>query len=182
MTIDVEKLQLNEIIVQTLKEMLENDLPTIIKTLNESFKDGITLQEPSSYLPYVPSISDEAGGMPIIGIGDQPTKFVDDLQYEITGKHILAVIILYQSSNRENLALSLRRYIRAIIWCIQQDRERPLRKEETYLSQKAGSWYTKYLGVEPGPLVGEHEPGQPDMPTSWKSWSGLGLEFTRQEI
>jgi hypothetical protein len=171
------------ILIKSLKELFEAHLPTIIDELNPTFTDGITIAHPAQIVPYIPILSILSGGMPIVGIGEMPANFDDDLQFSLVGHHKIAVMVVLQNSDHESLTEELRRYTQAIQLTIQQDRERPLHNETPYLSGKGGSWYTKFLATEPGPLLGEVSPlneGEP--PSSFTSWTGIALEMTREEI
>lgn len=172
-----------ELVIDTLVELFKNELAEVVTAVSNQYSDGINLEEPVQIVPYIPIASILEGGQPIFGIGELPTKYEDDLQHEMRSLTNLAVMIITTNSDHNILNKMLRRYRRAVQITIQRDREKPNFGEIPLLKSKAGVWYTKFVNTEPGPLFGEATPeslGQP--PTSYTSWTGIQLQFTREEI
>jgi len=159
-------IKLTEPIVTALKERLEDDLPAAIAAINAAVTDGFTLSEPSEILPYIPPPSDLLVP-PVIGIGEGPSRFEDDIGGSATGKHELLVVAYDQSSDQEALTWRLRRWAQAIARVALADRN----------LGGAAAWGTGLIATAPGPtLVDDAE-----NPREWFSWVGLRLWAKREE-
>ena len=184
MTMELTKLEGNVPIIRALVELFGDPLEDIIDELNEADKT-YEIPQPVQVVPYIPMLSILSGGMPIIGIGDMPSTYEDDLQFSMFGKHKVAVMMIMNHSDHLTLTEYLRKYQHAVQLTIQQDREKPLHGEEPLLSgpKHGGILYTRFVATEPGPLLGEVNPQSADTPpTTYISWTGLALELTRTEI
>lgn len=191
--INLEYFQGSAVIVKSLVELFEDSLETVIEELNEAAAEqneetansAYEIKAPAQILPYIPMLSVLSGGLPIIGIGEMPSDFDDDLVSSLVGHHKVAVMAILSNSDHLTLTEQLRVYTRAIQLTVQQDRERPLHNEEQYLGgvKHGGSWYTRFLATEPGPLLAEVNPmDQNEPPATFLSWTGIALECTREEV
>lgn len=163
--------------------MLKEQLPEAVETVEKLYEDGLELEAPAQIVHYIPIKSILEGGQPIFGVGEFPTRYEKDTEFMLEGINGLAIMIIATNSDHYTLNRMLRRYRRAVQLTIQRDREKPAFGEQSILKTKAGVWYTAFKNTEPGPLLGEADPeslGEP--PTSYTSWAGLHVEFTRNEI
>jgi hypothetical protein len=177
---NVENLELNEVVIDTLVELFDTTLPGVLAALNPTFRDGITLNDPVQIVPYMPTEAGIEAGMPLVAVSDLPSNFDDDTVSSMTGYHELAILIVLSNTDHPALAKELRRYVRALMLTVQEDRA----KDGTgLLPSKAGVWYTGFKGIQPGPLLGDRDPDSPSkQPSTFLSWSGLVLRCTRGEI
>lgn len=173
-------LELNEPIVVQLKQLLEENMPGIIETINGEHSD-IVLPPPAQVLDHQVGEGEIKGGIPIVCIQDMPSSFEDDLQFALTGYHEMVVASIMQNADKGTLGRMLRRYTSAVARTIQADRlagaSGILKKEPAHVL------YTAFERVEPGPLLGEPNPlGADQPPSTYMSWSSLVIRCRREEI
>jgi hypothetical protein len=174
--------ELNESVVTALVEVLEAGLPAAIDTINTAATNGIMLDKPAAVLDYMPIASDYGKGLPLVAIQDLPGSFENDLTHSMEATYGLGVASIIETSDHRTLAWQLRRYTRAVFNVIQADR----------LLGPAGSkmakapalvQYVRFMGTEPGPLLGDRNPDSPgEPPSSFRSWTWLLIECRRQEV
>jgi hypothetical protein len=173
-------LALNEPLIDTLVGLFTEELPAVIRTLNTGYADSVTLEDPEQILPYMPTESGLEAGMPLIAVTDGTSTFQDDTVFSLVGVHELGIVAVAQDTHHAELAKILRRYTRALMLCIQQDREKA---SAGLLPTKTGAWYTGFGVIQPGPLLADRDPDAPaKQPSTFMSWSGFTIKCTREEI
>lgn len=174
-------MELNEPIIKQLVAVLEAGLPQEVIAHNAAATDGIELDAPAQILDYMPVPGSYGGGLPIIGIQDLPGRFENDLQHSMEATYGFGIAAVLQTADHRTLAWQLRRYLEVIASVIQADRQ--LGTASLMRKAPANVLYTKFEGTEPGPLLGNRNPEASNAPPdSYRSWSWLILECTRQEV
>lgn len=177
----LQPLELNEPIIAQLGELLAANLPAVIDAINTAAGDGIVVEHPAQILDRTATESDLKAGVPLIVIQDMPSTFEDDLQFSLEGFHELCVTSVIQNADHDALAKMLRRYSSAIARTIQADRM--LGATGILKRSPAHVAYTKFVTVEPGPMLGEANPLESDAPpSSFLSWHSLVVNCRRTEI
>ena len=163
---------LNETIVKALAAQLAAQLPAAVATVNADVTDGYTILDPLNVYDHMPLLSTIAGaGFPAVAIQDGPSRIEDDLVSSATGEHQLLVVAFLANPDPEALAWQLRRYEQAVMLAIQADR--------TY---SGAAWTTRFLGIEPGPMLAPADkPNEPGDSTII-SWSAVEIECPREEV
>lgn len=157
--------ELNEPVVAALKARLEEEMTATIAAINEAATDGFQLSAPSQVLDYIPPPSDLLEP-PVIGIGDAPSRFEDDIGSSATGRHELLIVAYDQSDEQRALAWKLRRWSQAIA-------------RISLSTRKLGSaaWGTGLVGIRPGPTLVDN----PEKPRDWFSWVGVTIWAKTEE-
>ena len=177
-------LNLTEPLVTALVGLLQSNLNATIDTLNASLSDSFKLDHVAQFVPYIPVPSTLAGGTPAIGVGRLGGDFVDDLQVNMDAVHRYGVMSVVENSDQGALGHQLERMLQAVAYTIQQDRlaGNPTGSASVMRTQ-GGAWSVNFVGYEPGPMLGEANPEQPDgPPRSFLSWDLLVLSSKRTEI
>lgn len=173
-------LQLSEPLVTAMVGLLSSNLNAEIDLLNATVTDGFTIDHAAQVLPYVPVPSTLMGGTPAIGVQDMPATFEDDLQYNTDALHEYAIVAVIQNADQQALAWQLRRTVQAIANTISQDR---LLGQSSVMLTQGGAWSVNFLRTEPGPLLGDLDPTNPEAPPrSYLSWAALVCSSKRREI
>ncbi len=161
----MQQIELNEPIVAALVERLTTGLPAVIAAINGEIDDEATLAESIAVLDYIPPPSDLLEP-PVIGIGDGRGGFEDDTGFSATGKFELLITVYEQADDQQLLVRRLRRWAKAIARVALDGRN---------LGEAA--WGSRLVGTRPGPTLVDN----PDQPREWLSWTGLLIEFKRDE-
>lgn len=161
-------IDLNIPIVAALVDRLQNDLDAAIDAYNGAAADGtfqLTKAADSRVLDYIPP-PNFLDDYPVIGIGDAPARFEDDIGSSATGVHQLLVVVYWQDDEQQNLARRLRGYAATVARVVLADR-----------NLGSAAWGTTLLGVDPGPTLAD----DPEDPKVWMSWVGLRIQAKREE-
>lgn len=173
-------LGLTEPIVTAMVKLLKTNLPAVVTELNATITDGYTIDEPVQYLPYVPVPSTLQGGMPAIGVQRMAAQFQNDIIVNVDAAHRYAVVAIVQNVDQQALAWQLDRTLQAITYTIQNDR---VHLPAGGIMQQAGVWNLKLESTEPGPLLGDLDPFNPESPPrSYLSWVALVMSSERTEV
>lgn len=176
-------LNLVEPLVDAMVGLLESNLNGTIDTLNATLADDYTVPHAVQFLPFVPIPSTLQGGMPAIGVQELPSEFVDDLQFSVAAVHRYVVVATIQNADQMTLTLQLRRMIQAIAYTIQADRMLELEDGTGGVMRAAGALSVNFEGTEPGPLLGDIDPVNADMPPrTYLSWTALSMNSRRTEV
>lgn len=180
------QLQLAEPLVAAMVTLLKGALNNTIDELNATITDGYTVPHvnPSQFLPYVPVPSTLQGGLPAIGVQELPADFQDDQQFSMNALHEYAVVAIVQHADHPTLTWQLRRMVQAIAATIQADRmQGTAGGSGGIMRTQGGAWSVNFLRTEPGPLLGDLDPTNPEAPPrSYLSWTGLVMSSERAEI
>lgn len=181
-----KELELNEVVINNLLEVLKLNMPDFLTAINEQWNDGVELITPLQFLPYRPNEASWEAGLPCVGVAELPTRFEDDNVSMLTSVPTLCIWVVVQEADHATLAKMLRRYTRAMMLAIQQDRVHASGsgKNEMILSRENSSvWGVKFEGSVPGDLLEERNPDAPsEPPTSYLSWTGLIVSMKRSEV
>ena len=177
-------LNLAEPLVTATVTLLKNNLNGQIDTVNASVTDGYTVPHAVQFLPFVPVPSTLEGGMPAIGIQRLPARFEDDLR--VAGMHSVqqwAIVAILQHTDQLTLSWQLDRMMQAIANTIQADRVAGTPPGTASTLKIAGAWAVDFINTEPGPLLGDLDPTDPEAPPrSYLSWTALVLEAKKVEL
>lgn len=172
--------RLNEPVITALVRLLENGLAAQVEAINTELTDPFLLDPPVAILDYMPFSVTLEQGMPVIGVQDLSSTFENDLVHSMEATHSVGVVTVIQTSDHQTLAWQLRRYNQAIARTIQADR---MLGPAGILASEALVMYTRFAGVEPGPLLGDRDPDSPgEPPSSYRSWTWFLLDCRRQEL
>lgn len=171
---------LQEPIIVAMRDLLQTNLPTTVTTANSAIVDGYPVPVPAQYLDYMPVEADLAQGLPIVAVAESPGggEFRDDLQSTVDSEWEYAIIVVCQSSDHETLAKNLRRLLSCVTYAIEADR---LLGSLSYMRNTGGVFSVNLKRVEPGPLLGETTPTDPNVVRSWLSWATLICESRHNE-
>src|SRR4051794_10224449 len=106
-------IELTEPLILALKLRLEDDLRAEVDAVNAQVTDGFTIGGDAEILDFIPPPSDLLSP-PVIGIGEGPGRFEDDIGGSATGKYELLVVIYDQAADQAALTWQLRRWAKAI--------------------------------------------------------------------
>lgn len=152
-------IKLNEDIVNTLRDRLEANLPSVIDTINsEQVDPPYTVPKPLQVLDYIPTVSD-LSAFPTIGISDGDIHFEDDTGWGATGIFDLTVVSFLQSSDQRTLVWWLRRYGQAVCRVALDSRRMGVE-----------GWGVTLRGIRPGPTLGRDE-----TPRQWMSTTAVTI-------
>lgn len=154
-------LKLNEPIVVELAERIRADLPAIIAEINAEVTDGAELEliPDDRVLEYVPDAGSMQAGIPVIGIGDGPQSFEDDIGSSATGVYEQLIVVFVQDADQERLARLLRRYVRALAIVVLKNR------------RLDSAWGIGLRRIIPGPTLADNATS----PQTWLSWTGVQI-------
>lgn len=158
-------INLNEDIVNTLRDRLEANLPAVIDDINSTHQDPLyPMQYPYQVLDYIPPVS-ELTGFPTLGISDGNIAFEDDTGWGATGVFDLTVVCFLQSSNHRELVWWLRRYGQAIV-------------RVTLAGRRLGveGWGVTLRDIRPGPTLGRDE-----SPRQWLSTTAVTITVKTEQ-
>lgn len=173
-------LQLSEPVVKQVVALLEANLATTIAALNQTVTDGFEVPAPAQILDYVPVPSTLQGGTPAIGVQRLPATFVDDLVTSMDAIHQFAVVAILSHVDHRTLVWQLDRMAQAIGNVVQADRRQ---LPAGGILQQAGLWNVKFLRTEPGPMLGDLDPINPEAPPqTYLSWTLMLFEARRTEV
>lgn len=173
---------LTEPLVEAMVALLKANLNTTITTLNSAYADAYPVPTVAQILPFVPVPSTLEGGIPAVGIQELGSDFYNDIVTSTDANHRYAVVPICQHADQQTLATQLRRMAQAIAYTVQQDRLK-INTGQNSTMQAAGAWNVNYLGYEPGPLLGDLDPTDPEAPPrSYLSWGALTFQSSRAEI
>lgn len=173
-------LGLNEPVVTALVTLLETEMPAMVAALNATITDSYLIDEPVQYLSYVPIPSVLQGGMPAIGVQRMPVTFQDDLIVNMDALHEFAVVAILSHTDHQTLTWQLDRTAQAIANVIQADRRL---LPAGGVMQTAGLWNVKFIRTEPGPVLGDLNPTEPEAPPrTYLSWTAILFSGTRTEV
>jgi hypothetical protein len=163
-------MQLFEPLVSAMVSLLNANLQTNINALNATITDGYTVPAIGQIVPYTPVPSTLEVGAPVVGVWEMEGDFENDLQYSVNANFRFAAVAVIQNLDHITLMWQLRRIAQAIAYTVQQDR---LLGPASVMRQ-AGAWSVNLERIEPGPLLGDMDPTNPDAPPrSIISWTGL---------
>lgn len=179
-------LNLMEPIVNAMVTLLNNNLAANVTAFNNSLPQGDLYPLPafSQIVPYTPVPSTLEVGGPVIGVWELGATFEDDLQYSLHSEYMYAVVAVLQNSDHITLMWELRRYAQVLAYTIQQDRLAGSPPgSASVMRTQGGAWSVNFVRSEPGPLLGDMDPVNPDAPPrSYLSWTGLVFSSRRTEI
>lgn len=174
---------LTEPLVEAMVALLTANLNTTITALNAAYGDSYTVPAAAQILPFVPVPSTVMGGTPAIGVQETGSAFMNDIVTSVDGDHGYAVVAICQHPDQQTLATQLRRMAQAIAHTVQEDRLQINNLGESTMQVEGGAWNVTYRGYEPGPLLGDLDPTNPEAPPrSYLSWVALMFQSTRAEI
>ncbi len=178
------QLALNEPIILAAKELLKKELPATVTAFNKTVTDGYTVTAPAQYLSHFPQGPELEGGTPIIGVGDMPARFVDDLQFSMDAEHEWMVACVISEADYPTLVCQLRRLAQCVAYTIQQDRMLGTSAGIGGIMRNEGGVFSvNFLRTEPGPLLADIDPENPGLPPrGWISWTGLTFSSRRREV
>ena len=174
--------QMTEPLVEAMVTLLKGNLNTTIDSLNASYADQYTLPHVVQFLPFVPVPSTLESGIPAIGVQELGSTFMDDIITTTDANHHYAVVAICQAVDQQTLATQLRRMTQAILYTVQADRLAGTAIGIGSVMQGAGAWNVTLLRYEPGPLLGDLDPTDPEAPPrSYLSWSAVVMQSKRAE-
>lgn len=158
-------IRLNEDVINTLRDELESDLPTLVASINAANLDPLyPLPVPYQVLDYIPPVA-ELTGFPTIGISDGDITFEDDTGWGATGLFDLTIVCFLQSPNHRELVWWLRRYGQAIVRSALEGRR-----------LGAEGWGVTLKSVRPGPTLGRDE-----NPRQWLSTTAVTITVKTEQ-
>lgn len=173
---------MTEPLVEAMVSLLSTNLNTTIDSLNAAYADQYVLPHVQQFLPFVPPPSALEGGIPAIGVQEVGSTFMDDIVTTTDANHHYAVVAICQHVDLQTLATQLRRMMQAILFTVQSDRLAGTAIGIGSIMQGAGAWNVTLLRYEPGPLLGDLDPTDPDAPPrSYLSWVACVMQSKRAE-
>jgi hypothetical protein len=174
---------MTEPLVEAMVGLLQANLNTNIDSLNAAYADAYTLPHAAQILPFVPIPSTLESGIPAVGVQELGSTFNDDIIVSAHATHTYAVVAICQAVDQQTLATQLRRMTQAILYTVQQDRKLGTGAGTGTAMEAAGAWNVSFIRYEPGPLLGDLDPIDPDAPPrSYLSWAAVVMESKRGEI
>lgn len=156
---------LNEVLVTSMKTRLETTLNPIIDTVNSSFTNPLyPISYPFQVLDFIPTIA-ELQQMPVLGISDGDFTLDDDTGLGATGLCDLTVVAFIQCDDQRELAWNLRRYAIAMVRCMLAGRSLP-----------PDGWGMLLRNVRPGPTLGRDED-----PRIWMSTTAVTVSIRSEQ-
>jgi hypothetical protein len=174
--------QMTEPLVEAMVSLLKANLNTTIDALNAAYADAYPLPHAAQILPFVPIPSTLESGIPAIGVQELGGSFENDIVTTTDALHTYAVVAICQHVDQQTLATQLRRMTQAILYTIQADRLAGTAAGTGTVMEAAGAWSVNLLRYEPGPLLGDLDPIDPDAPPrSYLSWVAVVMQSMRAE-
>lgn len=179
-------LNLNEPIVNAMVTLLNANLATNVTAFNNSLAQGDLYPLPAvaQIVPYTPVPSTLEVGGPVVGVWELGAEFEEDTQWGLNADHHYAVVAVLQNADHITLMWELRRMAQVIAYTIQQDRTAGTPPgSASIIKTQGGAWSVNFIRTEPGPLLGDMDPVNPDAPPrSYLSWTGLVFSSKRTEV
>lgn len=174
--------QMTEPLVEAMVSLLQTNLNVTIDQLNASYADQYTLPHVAQFLPFVPAPSALESGIPAVGVQELGANFHNDIITSTDALHRYAVVAVCQAVDQQTLATQLRRMSQAILFTIQADRLAGTAFGTGGIMRGAGAWSVNLRHYEPGPLLGDLDPNNPEAPPrSYLSWIAIVMESMRAE-